>query len=303
MPYVAQNVKSYVLTAASGSYADIFTALHAHFTSAPGFWQLKSGVASNGTAGQSFLITQKTSPTIDLNFRISAANTVAAVLDPLRTITNAGATGSAPVGASAQANEEISFLISTAMARGVYVIELQNACYIITWNTTYTAATRLMGGADTTAMNLFDDAAEALGLTGEFLTIGTPDINGTTNSVVAHGLNTGATNASIIKAGNAYWGGVNYGGPSPTQLSHINPLTTNINAIHFFPVYYLNGGLARWVGMPKHLAFSSTSSPSNPQQPARVIQSGANDWLHFASSTSINSSLIIWEKLVSPTKP
>lgn len=298
------SVKSYVLTAGAATTAAIFDALIAHFTTAPGFWQLKPG-ATNSLASQAFVITQKTSPTHDINFRLVSATVTNVVVDPGKGITNCGSSGAIPTGLTTQAGpSNINFTEATAVAPGVYVIELQEACYILTWNTTYTLCPRVMGGGN--GIQLFDSGNAALGIDGSFVMNGGAAFFVATSSTILGNSNTNTGSATQVRLSQAYWGGLNglsYG--TITSMSIMNNGTTNDLVLNAVPVAGVNTTHGnRIIGVTKHLFVAPyRAGVILGQLPRTILQTANENWLYINNSAAPSQYLICWEPGVVPSKP
>lgn len=300
MAYTSLVPKCYVLTAASGSLADIMNALIAHFTAAPGYWQLKAGV-TNSVAGQAFLITEKAAPQYNLNFRVTTTNATAGVIDREKTITNCGATGSAPTGASSKASPENAYTTATAMAKGIYVIELPHTVYCLCWGVGYTLVVRSFCGGE--GVEVQDPVCQALGMTGEFVTTGVPSFTAAPGNWLAVGGNT-TTSSGQIKIGDALWGGMNANLTFvQTTVAPVNAGTLENNILQPIQVYGAGTLGNRIIGNTKHLMLAPVRTGIYTTQVCRVLQVGADSWLHINSSATASNLVLVWEAGVIPSTP
>jgi hypothetical protein len=300
---MAIEVKSYVLTAASGSYADIFDALIAHFASAPGFWELKLG-AANYVPGESFVVTQKVTQTHDVNFRRISTTSTNVVVDPGRTIVNCGSTASAPVGVSSQGSPtNINYTEATAAAKGVYVTETPRAVYVVCWNSTYSFATRIMGGGD--SAQPYDSTLVALGCDGSIVVNGVPQLQGGTASSI-FGISNTESSACLVKIGNTTWAGQNSASFGTSSLLGVmNAGVTNDILVQPICCYGSHSTLGnRIVGFARHLFLAPVrSGVIQTQLPRAVLVTPEEYYLYFNNSATASQNLLVWESGVIPSKP
>lgn len=293
--------KSYVLTAASGAFSDIFNALIAHFTSAPGYWQLKAGT-TNSNSGTAFLITQKTSPTVDLNFRTTSATGTSCQSDPGKTITNCGNGTTAPTGASTSASGEKAYTVAGTAAKGVYVVETQDVCYILIMDSSYNFMNRIMGGG--LEGQIPDPIFAEYGLDGHFIVNGRCSIGGY-DSLLGELYGNSQVSSSVFKMGflTADWSGANNTGI--TTAYNLNYATTaDVVLSPIFTSTYSTTRSVRYAYIMKNFRLYPTKiGVSQFQLPRTVIESSSQAWIFIHSSASTTSLVLTWEKGVVASKP
>lgn len=305
---MALSPKSYVLTAASGSHTDIFNALIAHFTSAPGYWQLKPGV-TNSVAGQALVITQKVSPTHDINWRATSTTAIAQVVDRGMGVTNCGTSSVAPTGATAQAHAERTFTDATALAKGIYISEHQEAIYILFNNAAYTLMPRMLAGGF--GIGIPDDVYAAFGIDGSFSVNGIPGNSVTANHIAPVGGTTNSQASSVLtKCGNtsAMWWGINcmYGsGLNFGNLTVANPGVTNEIVLHPVLLAGYDSSLGvRILGPYKHIfMYPIRTGISQNQLPRTTSESATQEWIFIFNAATASNLVMSWEKNVTITKP
>ena len=133
------NAKSYILTAAGATPADIFGALEAHFTSAPAFWRVAPGVTN--TAGESLCLELKAPfsgiVTVDPHVVIRrTASTWNVSLDPSKLVTDAGDLTTAPTTTSLNYSGEAFTAATqpTGLSDKILVTELEDMVQIFVVN-------------------------------------------------------------------------------------------------------------------------------------------------------------------------
>ena len=139
---IYSETKSYVLTAATSGIADLMSAIHSHFNTAPGHWQLKSGTSSTADA---IIIEPKTPLTgydLGISIRRNGTTDFRVALDPLNSYSAAGSSGGGPTGASAEASAEIAQIITGIASTKIIVCEYQDAIFVAFHNALLTESIR-----------------------------------------------------------------------------------------------------------------------------------------------------------------
>lgn len=134
------DTKSYTLTAATSGISDLMAALHTHFSSAPGLWQLKSGV---GSSSAGIVIVPKVPVSgydIAISIRRNGTTNFQLALDPLNSYTAAGNASGGPTGGSAQASGDITQIITNIASTKIAVTEYPDAIKLDFYNSGLTVA-------------------------------------------------------------------------------------------------------------------------------------------------------------------
>lgn len=121
---------TYTIDAASTSMADFMTAIISHFNTAPGLWQIKSGVAS--VAGEAVTIELKTGTAPDINIRRVSTTDLAVTADEANGITDSGDNATAPTtSATAYPEAQTGDITGLVLSTRFFICEYSDAIAII----------------------------------------------------------------------------------------------------------------------------------------------------------------------------
>lgn len=310
MPY--SDTQSFNLTAAGTTGPDVINALIAHFTAAPGRWEIKSGVSP--AAGAALTIRRKIAPLEvgDINIRWDSSGYFWGAVDPDGTITASGNASTPPTmgsNASPEARTDSLGSINASL-----MVHEHDDCVTVLINNA--AKTALLHGFHQ-GIGYVPVRANAgdFGLTGHVNLVGRPSM-GSASGSLHFWIHTGTTtvsNQSRVRTwdtgGNAGWSqastdqtGLAYGG------SAVSPVSSD-SAIKMAIPFSLrgndvNGTNDLLVGNVKWLAAAPFDSTVFPAQLPRVrIQSPSLDegWMYINETATATSIVVSIEKTFIPS--
>lgn len=138
------QTKAYVLTAATSGISDLMTAIHDHFNTAPGLWQLKAGA---GSSAQGIVIEPKTPVSgydVGISIRRNSTTNFQLALDPLNSYTAAGNASGGPTGGSGEASGDITLAITGIASAKIALIETPDAIVALFFNAGLTTCPQAM---------------------------------------------------------------------------------------------------------------------------------------------------------------
>lgn len=302
------DTKTFNITAAGTTGPNVIDALIAHFTSAPGRWEIKSGVSP--VAGAALTIRRKTNPLEvgDINIRWDSAGYFWGAVDPSGTITASGNTTTAPtMGPNASPEARTNTLGSINAA--IVVEEYDDAITILIRN----AAKSVMLHGFHQGIGYMPNRQNGptYGLTGHVNLVGAPSQGSPTGSAFFW-LSTGTSsvaNQSRVRgfnsAGVAVWSQagsyqtVNASGNTISPISadeaikFVQPLS--IQALDYNGINDLSVGLSKWIGAAP---FDSTVFPA--RLPGQRMESPveAEAWLYSRETVTATCFVINHEKSV-----
>lgn len=293
------DTQVFTLDAATTSLADIMAALIAHFTSAPGRWELKSSFAD-----EAMVIRAKTAPTSDVALRREGTSTLNVTVAPDSDISDPGDATTAPTVDGVNGSPEGKTTLGTISTR-LFVIEYDQAVCIVFQDSTKAFTPQAIHAG--LIMKPARDNDANLGIDGHGFLVGDVDNSGTpcwgTSAVQANG----SRIRGFDESGAAGWHQLQLDDYPESNSSFTASVSDDglIKSPRPLVVKALDvsGGNDLYVGSTLWVAaapFDTTAFPA--QNPRNIAQTSVDEaWMYIRDQASVTCLLTSWERGVSPT--
>ena len=293
------DTKTYTLDAATTALSDVMAALIAHFTTAPGRWELVPGAPP--VAGESLAIRAKADSISHIAIRRVGTTQLGAVLDPDSSIDSAGDASTEPTGSANMSPECRSGGSFPSISTRFFVCEYDSAIAVLFQDPGKSLLpSGIMVGK---LFNPMEDGDELRGIDGHAVLVGAP-----ASSVTNCWFNTTTqTNGSRIRGldegGVAQWYQAFASFPSTGMSTSVDGTLRPTRGI-MMSAANINSSIDLDLG--PSIWFKTAPQGASPSFPGKnpldlLIDPIDQSWLYVRNAVSTTFFIVNWERGVVPT--